>query len=202
MADFYYTIKDIQREEIKIKKSKFIATAIPVKNQEHAKEEYDKIKKEFHDSRHNCWAWRFGENGLDFRYSDDGEPPGSAGKPILFSIKKYEISDVLLVVTRFFGGVKLGVGGLVRAYSEAAELVLQKCEKVQIDITKSVKIFTTYDDINTIKSLLDTYAVSYEDNYTDFIDIKSEIPLSKVEEFTNLIVSKTNARSGFRVLDK
>jgi len=201
MADFYYTIKDIQREEIKIKKSRFIATVIPVLNSEIAKEEYDKIKKEFHDARHNCWAWRFGENGLDFRYSDDGEPNGSAGKPILFSLKKYEVSDVMLVVTRFFGGVKLGVGGLVRAYSEAAELVLDKCEKIQIDITKTVKIFTTYEDISIIKSLLDSYAVSYEDNYTDFIDIKSEIPLSKVEEFTSLIVSKTNARSGFRIID-
>lgn len=201
MADYYYTIKNLEREEIKILKSKFIATAIPVKSYEHAKDEYDKVKKEYFDSRHNCWAWRFGENGLDFRYSDDSEPSGSAGKPILFAIKKYEVSDVLVVVTRFFGGVKLGVGGLVRAYSDATELVLQKCDKVKIDITKSVKIFTTYEDISIIKNLLDAYAVTYEDNYTDLIDIKSEIPISKVEEFTNLIVSKTNARSGFRILD-
>lgn len=201
MADFYLTISNTQREEIKIKKSKFIATIVPVRNSEQAKEEYDRIKKEFHDARHNCWAWRFGEDGLDFRYSDDGEPSGSAGKPILFSMKKFEVSDCILVVTRFFGGVKLGVGGLVRAYSEAAELVLQKCEIIKVDITKKVRIFTTYEDINTIKNLLDTYSVSFVENYTDFIDIVSEIPISKVEEFTNLITSKTNARSGFRILN-
>lgn len=200
MADFYFTIEEKQQNEIKINKSRFIATAIPVKNSDEAKEEYDKIKKQYHDASHNCWAWKFGENGLDFRYSDDGEPKGSAGKPILFTISKYDVSDILLVVTRFFGGKKLGVGGLVRAYSDAAEECLKLCEKRQIDITKKVKVFTTYEDLNVIKSLLDTYAVSYEEHYTDLIDITAQIPVSKVEEFTSNITQKTNARSGFRVM--
>lgn len=200
MADFYFTIQELCQTEIKINKSRFIATAIPVRSSEEAKEEYDKIKKQYHDASHNCWAWRFGENGLDFRYSDDGEPKGSAGKPILFTISKYDVSDVLLVVTRFFGGKKLGVGGLVRAYSDAAEECLKLCEKKQIDITKKVKVFTTYEDLNVIKSLLDTFAVSYEENYTDLIDITANIPVSKVEDFTAKITQKTNARSGFRVM--
>lgn len=200
MADFYFTIQAKQETEIKINKSRFIATAIPVRNPDEAKEEYDRIKKQYHDASHNCWAWRFGENGLDYRYSDDGEPKGSAGKPILFTISKYDLSDILLVVTRFFGGKKLGVGGLVRAYSDAAEECLKICEKKQIDITKKVRIFTTYEDLNTIKSLLDTYAVSYEENYTDLIDISAQIPISKVAEFTDNITQKTNARSGFRVM--
>ena len=200
MADFYFTIEQRKQAEIKINKSRFIATAIPVKNTDEAKEEYDKIKKQYHDASHNCWAWKFGENGLDFRYSDDGEPKGSAGKPILFTISKYDVSDILLVVTRFFGGKKLGVGGLVRAYSDAAEECLKLCEKKQIDITKKVKVFTTYEDLNVIKSLLDTYAVSYEEHYTDLIDITAQIPVSKVEEFTSNITQKTNARSGFRVM--
>lgn len=200
MADFYFTIEEKQQNEIKINKSRFIATAIPVKNSDEAKEEYDKIKKQYHDASHNCWAWKFGENGLDFRYSDDGEPKGSAGKPILFTISKYDVSDILLVVTRFFGGKKLGVGGLVRAYSDAAEECLKLCKKKQIDITKKVKVFTTYEDLNVIKSLLDTYAVSYEEHYTDLIDITAQIPVSKVEEFTSNITQKTNARSGFRVM--
>ncbi len=200
MADYYFTIQEKQSAEIKITKSRFIATAIPVRNPDEAKEEYDKIKKQYHDASHNCWAWRFGENGLDFRYSDDGEPKGSAGKPILFTISKYEVSDILIVVTRFFGGKKLGVGGLVRAYSDAAEECLKICEKKQIDITKKVRIFTTYEDLNTIKSLLDTYAVSYTESYTDMIDISANIPISKVDEFTDNITQKTNARSGFRVM--
>ena len=74
MADYYFTIQEKQEAELKITKSKFIATVIPVKNVEEAKEEYDKIKKKYYDASHNCFAWRLGENGLDFRYSDDGEP--------------------------------------------------------------------------------------------------------------------------------
>lgn len=202
MADYYFTIQEKQEAELKITKSKFIATVIPVKNVEEAKEEYDKIKKKYYDASHNCFAWRLGENGLDFRYSDDGEPKNSAGKPILFTISKYDFSDILVVVTRFFGGKKLGVGGLVRAYSETAEEALKLCEKKQIDITEKVKVFTTYEDLNTIKSLLDTYAVSYEEFYTDMIDLTANIPVSKVEEFTDQITQKTNARSGFRVLEK
>lgn len=202
MADYYFTIQEKQEAELKITKSKFIATVIPINNVEEAKEEYDKIKKKYYDASHNCFAWRLGENGLDFRYSDDGEPKNSAGKPILFTISKYDFSDILVVVTRFFGGKKLGVGGLVRAYSETAEEALKLCEKKQIDITQKVKVFTTYEDLNTIKSLLDTYAVSYEEFYTDMIDITANIPVSKVDEFTYQITEKTNARSGFRVLEK
>jgi len=202
MADYYFTIQEKQEAELKITKSKFIATVIPVKNVEEAKEEYDKIKKKYYDASHNCFAWRFGENGLDFRYSDDGEPKNSAGKPILFTISKYDFSDILVVVTRFFGGKKLGVGGLVRAYSETAEEALKLCTKKQVDITQKVKVFTTYEDLNTIKSLLDTYAVSYEEFYTDMIDLTANIPVSKVDEFTYQITEKTNARSGFRVFEK
>lgn len=202
MADYYFTIQEKQEAELKITKSKFIATVIPVKNVEEAKEEYDKIKKKYYDASHNCFAWRFGENGLDFRYSDDGEPKNSAGKPVLFTISKYDFSDILVVVTRFFGGKKLGVGGLVRAYSETAEEALKLCEKKQIDITQKLKVFTTYEDLNTIKSLLDTYAVSSEEFYTDLIDITAHIPMSKVDEFTDQITQKTNARSGFRVFEK
>jgi uncharacterized YigZ family protein len=199
--DFYNSAEEKSRAEFKEKKSKFIATVIPIENKEQAKEELDKIKKEFYDASHNCYAWRLGNEGLEYRSSDDGEPNGSAGKPILFALKKYELSDVLLVVTRFFGGTKLGVGGLARAYGGAAELVLEDTKKKQVDIFKRVSVFCTYEEINVIKRLLSQYALSYDETYTDSIVILAKIPQSKMDKFCERIVSKTNARAGFRLLD-
>lgn len=198
--DFYFTIKKQKREEIKVKKSRFIATAIPVKSKEEALEKLDEIKVEFHDSRHNCFAYRIGNDGLEYRYSDDGEPNNSAGKPILFSIKKYNYSDILVVVTRFFGGTKLGKGPLARAYGESAELALELCEAEKVDITKQVIVFCTYEDINVIKRLTSQYAIKFEEDYKDSIQIKAEIPVTKVEEFCDQITQLTSARAGFRVM--
>ena len=199
--DFYNSVEEKSRTEFKEKKSKFIANVIPIENKEQAKEELDKIKKEFYNASHNCYAWRLGNEGLEYRSSDDGEPNGSAGKPILFALKKYNVSDVLLVVTRFFGGTKLGVGGLARAYGGAAELVLEDIVKRQVDIFKRVSVFCTYEEINIIKRLLSEYALSYEETYTDSIVILARIPQSKMDEFCEKIVAKTNARAGFRLLD-
>ncbi len=199
--DFYHTISQSVKAEFKERKSKFIASVIPIENKEQAKNELDKIKKEFHKASHNCYAWRLGSEGLDFRSSDDGEPNGSGGKPILFALKKYDISDVILVVTRFFGGTKLGIGGLARAYGGAAELALENIEKKQVDVFKRVSIFCTYEEIDIVKNILSVYAISYEDIYTDSIVITAHIPRSKVDEFCQKIVSKTNARAGFRLLD-
>ena len=199
--DFYYTIKETKRIEFKEKKSRFIATALHIDSKESAMEELDKVKREFHDARHNCYAYRIGEKGLEFRSSDDGEPSGTAGKPILFAEKKYELSDVLVVVTRFFGGVKLGKGGLARAYGEAAELVLQEVEKVKVDITKRLKVFCTYEEINFVKRHLNEYAVSFEEIYTDVIDITAEIPRSKVEEFCEILEQKTLSKAGWRIIN-
>ena len=113
--DKYYTIKAAKRTEIKIKGSKFIGSAIPVNTKEEALNKLQDIRSEFYDATHNCFAWQIGHDKNDFRFSDDGEPSGSAGKPILQAIEKFNISNVLVVVTRFFGGTKLGVGGRITA---------------------------------------------------------------------------------------
>ena len=195
-ADKYYTINNYNRSEIKVKGSKFIGTSIQVNSKEEADYELAKIRAEFHDATHNCFAYRFGENGLVFRASDDGEPSGSAGKPILFTIKKHELSDILVVVTRYFGGTKLGVGGLVRAYSDAADLVLSSSTKKAVYLTQTIKIFCTYEDINSVKRLVDEFSVSFEDHYADAIEITAKILNSKVEEFKAKIISQTAGRAG------
>jgi len=198
--DYYYTIKEKNREEIKVNKSRFIATVIPVNNKEEALEQLDKIKVEFYDSSHNCFAFRFGQNGFEYRYSDDGEPNNSAGKPILFAIKKFNYSDIIVVVSRFYGGTKLGKGGLARAYGDATELALEECVKQKVDITKKVMVFCNYEDINVIKRLVSEYAIYFEEDYKDSIEIVSNIPKSKVDKFCEQIVELTSARAGFRVM--
>ncbi|MFH1051051.1 MAG: YigZ family protein [bacterium] len=200
-SDFYLTIEERARFEIKVRKSKFIATASPAPTKDKAKEILGTIRTEFFDASHNCYAYRIGNQGLDFRASDDGEPNGSAGKPILFAIKKYDLSDLIVVVTRYFGGTKLGVGGLARAYSDAAESVLQLCTIKNVHITKQVKIFCTYDDLNTIKHLLSEFAISFEESYHDAVEIIAEIPKSKVGIFNNRITEATSARAGTIIMD-
>ena len=194
--DEYYTIGKQERAEIKVKRSKFIATAVPAESQIVAKEILGTIRTEFYDATHNCFAYRIGPEGLEFRASDDGEPSGSAGKPILFSIKKYGYSDLIVVVTRYYGGRKLGVGGLARAYSEAAELVLEQCQRKAVHITITVKVFCTYEDLNSVKRIISDFAISFSEDYGDAIQIVAEIPKSKIHIFSSMITEATSGRAG------
>jgi uncharacterized YigZ family protein len=195
-TDIYYTIEEQQRTELKVKSSKFIATAIPVPNKETAMAALGTIRTEFFDARHNCFAYRFGYDGMIFRFSDSGEPNGSAGKPILFAIKKYELSDLIVIVTRYFGGTKLGVGGLARAYGDVTESVLELCIKKPVYITKPVKVFCTYEDVNVVKQLISKYAVSFEEYYQDAVEIVANLPKSKIEEFISHLTQVTAGRAG------
>jgi uncharacterized YigZ family protein len=196
--DIYYTIAKKERTEIKIKGSRFIATASYAESKEQALEFLEQMRSEFFDATHNCFAWRIGASGMQFRASDDGEPSGSAGKPILFSINKYNVSDVVIVVTRYYGGTKLGVGGLARAYSEAAKEVLALCEAKPVHITEPISIFCTYQDISVIKRLVSEYAVTCDELYHESIEITANIPKSRSEEFMMQVNKMTNARAGCR----
>ncbi len=193
--DYYYSIQDIQRAEIKIKSSKFIATSAPVFNVDEAVNFLNKIRAEFFDATHNCFAYRIGWDGNTFRAVDAGEPNGSAGKPILFAIQKYDISDVIVIVTRYFGGTKLGVGGLVRAYSAATEAVLEKCEKKIINRTLPITINCRYEDISIVKRIVDDLAISFNEEYSDSVEIIANIPISKVDFFISSIQTATNAKA-------
>lgn len=199
-VDTYFTIQSPVRSEIKIKGSRFIGSAIPAANKETAMLALEKIRKEFFDATHNCFAYRFGSNGLEFRTADDGEPNGSAGKPILFSIQKAGVSDILVVVTRYFGGTKLGVGGLARAYSESATDVLAQCEIVPVHRTTGIKVFCTYEDVDVIKKLIEKNAIRYEQNYHDAVEFVAFIPQSQVDNFTHSVTTYTNARAGTIIL--
>jgi uncharacterized YigZ family protein len=200
-TDFYYTIQQRERTSIKVRGSEFIATVIPVTSKDQALKELESLRSEFWDATHNCFAYRIGKGGLEFRTSDDGEPSGSAGKPILFVLHKYDVSDILMVITRYYGGTKLGVGGLARAYSESSSAVLELCVKIPVYSTKDIKVLCMYEDVDIIRRIIDSYAINSDSEYRDAVEFIARIPESQCEIFMNEIISATSGRAGAIILN-
>lgn len=146
------TIKKNVQAEIIEKKSKFIANLIYVQTEEQAEEELKKIRKKYYDAKHNCFAYSImTETGIINKSSDDGEPSKTAGLPILNIINKNELINVLIVVTRYFGGILLGTGGLVRAYSESTQEAIKKAEFVIEEKGYELEIIISYNDFGKFK---------------------------------------------------
>ena len=152
-----YTISEKGRIETKIKKSRFIATILPVPSFEIAKEKIEEIRTEFKNATHNPYALRIGHKEIEERYSDDGEPPKSAGFPILQELKKANLTDTLLVVTRYFGGIKLGLGGLNKAYRECALLVINTVDKQRYIALVRYKLIFDSTLCGKIRNIIEHY---------------------------------------------
>lgn len=135
MIEQYKTINATYTEEIKVKKSRFICTLIPITSEDEAKAHIDSIKKEYYNANHSCSAYRIGKSKILERYADDGEPSGTAGMPMLEVLRGEGVTNVLAVVTRYFGGTLLGTGGLVRAYTDATKAAFD----VAVVITKKMQ---------------------------------------------------------------
>ncbi len=129
-GDEFTTLRDRARAALTVRGSRFLAEAVPVRGKDECDEVLRALRKEYFDATHHCFAYRLGPEGMQFRTTDDGEPGGTAGKPILAAIDGAGLRDVMVVVTRYFGGTKLGAGGLARAYRRAAELALGAGERV------------------------------------------------------------------------
>lgn len=164
----YFTIVGNSQCEVPpIKGSRFIGFAVPIKSDEQALSVVADIKARFPDARHWCWAYQLREQ-YKTRFVDDGEPNGSAGKPILAPIVGRELLDTLVVVVRYFGGVKLGVGGLVRAYSQAANAVLDAATVVEVIPTVTLTLCYDYSDTGAIAAVLANLKLNEENPiYTD-----------------------------------
>jgi uncharacterized YigZ family protein len=152
--DFYYTIDKGATAEFKERGSKFIGYARPVRNIEEFKEGLNEIKKEHPKATHHCFAYRIGLDGNNFRSSDDGEPSGTAGRPILGQIDSKELVNVLVIVVRYFGGTLLGVPGLINAYRSAASLALQMTPIVQRQVEIEYIIRFDYTQMNEVMTLV------------------------------------------------
>jgi len=155
--DFYYTIEKTAVAEFKDRGSKFIGYACPIKSAEEFKDRLNEIKKEHPKATHHCFAYRLGLDGNVFRVSDDGEPSGTAGRPILGQIDSKGLVNTLVVVVRYFGGTLLGVPGLINAYKSAAALALQMTPLAQKQVEKEYVVQFDYTQVNEIMTLVKQY---------------------------------------------
>jgi uncharacterized YigZ family protein len=192
--DFYYTVSGPVSREIKIKGSRFISALEAVSDRLAAESFIKNIRKRYHDASHNCFAYRI-DDSLH-RYSDDGEPSGTAGRPILDMVDKYQLIKTVLVVTRYFGGAKLGTGGLIRAYSSSAESLIKSAKIIKKPNFKPLHIHYPYEMTSKVQRLVQKYngRIEQESNERGII-ARIEIIPSKLQEFINLTMEITAAKA-------
>ncbi|MCI9619415.1 MAG: YigZ family protein [Dorea sp.] len=196
MAAEYRIVYTGGEGEIVEKKSRFIATAAPVRSEEEALQIIEQIRKKYWDARHNCYAYVIGERGELERFSDDGEPGGTAGKPILEVIKGEELRNTLIVVTRYFGGTLLGTGGLVRAYSAAAKagiassVIITRIPGIKLHIT------TEYTGLGKIQYILGQRGITTLDSvYTDKVELEVLTAEAEAEAVKAELTEGTNGQA-------
>ncbi len=157
MKDTYKSITQPSEEILfKDKNSKFFGYAFPIHSEEDAKLHLEELKKKHHQARHWCYAWQIGKEEQDyqFRANDDGEPSNSAGMPIYGQIQSFEVTNILIVVVRYFGGVKLGVGGLINAYRTAAQMALEASKIIKRTIDERFVIHFDYPEMNIVMRII------------------------------------------------
>lgn len=190
--DAYKIVYEAGEGEIVEKKSRFIAHVFPVEEEEQALEKIEQIKKQYWDARHNCYAYVIGKKQELQRFSDDGEPSGTAGKPILEVLLGEEIHNALVVVTRYFGGTLLGTGGLVRAYSSATKAGLEQSVVTERCSGYKVVIQTDYNGLGKLQYILGEMDIPTLDTiYTDAVEIIALVPVWDYEMFEKRLTEAT-----------
>lgn len=190
--DSYITLSKHATIELKIQRSKFIANAYSVNTADESTASLNEIKKEYFDARHHPYAYVLFEKD-NFRYNDDGEPSGSSGKPIYDAINKYGLKNVLVVVTRYFGGIKLGVGGLKRAYFEAADECLKISDKRQVIIIDRKTIQFNYSYMSAVMKYIESNNICIiENNSLDKVNLVCEVRTSFLDKFRAELFDLTN----------
>jgi|SRR5690606_3114708 len=153
--DTYKTILQPSEEVLfKEKGSKFFGYAFSVFSEEEIKENIENLKKQHHSARHFCYAWQLGKYYENHRANDDGEPSNSAGMPIYGQLQSFDVTNILVVVVRYFGGTKLGVGGLIQAYKTTAQMALETCKIVEKTIDENFRLTFEYPEMNTVMRIL------------------------------------------------
>ncbi len=176
-TDSYLTIARPAEAASRERSSKFLAFAYPVENEEQIRIALDALRKRFYDATHHCYAWRLGPNGEPFRSNDDGEPSGTAGRPILGQMLSAGVTNCLIVVVRYFGGTKLGVPGLIAAYKEAAQEVLAASRIVERTVDTTIEVRFSYLSMNDIMRT-----------------VKEEQPRIEEQSFDNLCTLRLSIR--------
>jgi uncharacterized YigZ family protein len=190
MMDEYKTLEGLSEGLYKEKGSRFIAIAGPVQSLEEVRQQLEKIRKQFHDARHHCYAYRIGKEPFEMRYNDDGEPSGTAGKPIYGQILSFGLTNVLIVVVRYFGGIKLGTGGLIQAYKAASMDALNNGTIVTRTWMEKMAVDFKYQQMNEVMHLIkeEGLQIIAQDFQLD-CHIMLEIRQGKIEELARKLSS-------------
>ena len=191
--DMFTTIQNNSIAEIVQKKSRFIAELYYVESEAEAEAVLEKIKKKYNDARHHCYAYRFLECGVIVdRFSDDGEPLGTAGTPMLNILRGKELVNVIGIVTRYFGGTLLGTGGLVRAYSESLTNAINNAIIIKKELGIEIRISVEYSDIDKVKYYIKQInGIITDINYNENVELIILIPEKEKEKFTNKYENST-----------
>jgi uncharacterized YigZ family protein len=204
MSDVYNTIKREGKSVFKDRGSKFLGFSFPVESQEEVNDILQVLRKEYHDARHHCYAWKLGQTENQWRANDDGEPSNSAGKPILQQINSRELTNVLVVVIRYFGGILLGVGGLINAYKTAASDALDEAGLIQKFINEKFQIIFDYAHTNEVMKILNDAGViflqqSFEGKCDFLVSVRESQSSSLIEKLSfvpNIVIKSQSKISG------
>lgn len=200
MLTTYFTVKTEGSHEIVIQKSRFIGHVKRVETEEEAINFVQKIKKEHKDATHNCSAYMIGEYDLIQKASDDGEPSGTAGVPILEVLKKKGLKDTAVVVTRYFGGIKLGAGGLIRAYSGSASQSIDEIGVVKRQLMQLAEVHIDYTLLGKVENELRQSAYTLRNiEYADRVVLHAAFQSGQEEEFQAYVTDMTNAQAEIRL---
>ncbi len=187
--------------ELTEKKSRFIANTRPVESEEEALAFVEEMRKQYWDARHNCWAYVIGDRGEKKRCSDDGEPSQTAGKPMLDVLTGSGVTNICVVVTRYFGGILLGTGGLVRAYSGAAKAGLEGSVIVEKKLAEKIQVVTDYNGLGKIQYIAAERGITTLDTqYTDKVVMTFLVPVAEAAAFSAALTEGTNGRAGIETV--
>ncbi len=189
----------LRHEPPKTRGSRFIASLTPIPSAEAAMAFVEARREEFRDATHNCFAWRLlGRDNL--RYSDDGEPSGTAGRPILQEIDGRRLTDAVVVVTRYYGGTKLGTGGLIRAYGGAAAAALDLAQVVERPVVETLRLTFSYDASGAVASVLSAFGLEPTDSeYGAEVRMKVAVPVEEAKRLRAALSDATRGRIGINV---
>jgi uncharacterized YigZ family protein len=194
--DSYQTIKNSAETEIKIKASKFFGRVFSCQSADEAVSILENIRKKYYDATHHCFAYRVGlGKEINFRYSDDGEPSGTAGKPIYDCLEGQNLTNLILIVTRYYGGTKLGTGGLTHAYSETARQVLEEASILTKFITEQIPMVLQFTDYSAVeRAIVQIGGKIVDSDFSDIVKLTVQIRLSLVEKLNNSLIDLTSGR--------
>ncbi len=199
----YSGIGEISKWEIEISRSRFVTDLFPVKTQEEAEETLELVRQSYKDATHHCFAYIVGEHGITMRMSDDGEPQGTAGAPMLEVLKKRNLSDTLAVVTRYFGGIKLGANGLVGAYSRSVAEALDHTRIVTYIPTVIVGVSMNYGSYGKVTGkVFELGAEEIEKEFSDGVDLVYAVPEEKWEAFLSTVNNITSGSAKIKEIER